>query len=115
MAKAKTLNCKTCTVCRHAERMRIEMLRLAGSTADTLASRFGLKRDAIYRHMANHVSASTKAALIADTPLKDLADRAAAEGVSLIDYLAIVRTTVMTADARRGLHQRCGRYGHARG
>ena len=87
---------RQCQICRHPERIRIEALRLAGSSADAIAERFDLKRDAVYRHMANHVSADTKAALIADVPLRELADRAAAEGVSLIDYLAIVRQTVMT-------------------
>lgn len=84
-----------CSVCRHPERHRIEMLRLGGSPVDPLAEKFGLGRDAIYRHMANHVDAETKASIIADVPLKDLAARAAEEGVSLLDYFAIVRSTVI--------------------
>lgn len=71
------------------------MLRLAGASGDSIAERFGLKRDAVFRHMIKHVSEETKAALMADVPLKELAERAAAEGVSLLDYLQIIRGTVM--------------------
>ena len=95
MAKAKTTFCKSCTVCTHPERVRIEHLRLAGSAADTLADRFDLGRDAIYRHMDRHVSDEQKAALIADVPLTELVERAASEGVALHDYFAIVRKVVI--------------------
>lgn len=72
------------------------MLRLAGSAADTLAARFSIERDSVYRHMQNHVSDDTKAALIADVPLSELAERAAAEGNGLLDYLSLIRSTVLS-------------------
>ena len=85
-----------CTVCHHKERHRIEMLRVAaGATFESLAAQFQLGRWAIMRHMANHVSADTKSALMADVPLRELADRAAAEDVSLLDHLMLIRRTVM--------------------
>ena len=91
----KVLHKVRCKVCSHPERHRIEMLRLAGSSSDALSARFGLKRDSIYRHMAAHVSANDKAALIADVPLRELADRAADEGLSLLSYFGIVRSTLI--------------------
>lgn len=71
------------------------MLRLGGVTSDAIADKFGLGRDAIYRHMAKHVDAETKASLLSDIPLREMAARAAEEGVSLLDYFAVVRTTVI--------------------
>ncbi len=85
-----------CVICRHPERHRIETLRIAGTeVTDALCTRFGVKRDAIYRHMANHVTPDAKAQIIADVPLRELADKAANEGVSLLDYLSLIRRTVV--------------------
>lgn len=90
-----------CTVCAHPERHRIELLRLGGTYVDVIVARYpDLCRDAIYRHMANHVDAETKAAMVADVPLSELAERAIKEGGSLLDYFSIVRSTVMSALAR---------------
>jgi hypothetical protein len=99
MRKAARMGTKAqkprCTVCRHAERARIELLRLAGVSLDNLASQFGVKRDAVHRHMAKHVSDADKAAYLADIPLDQLKARAADEGVSLLDFLRIVRATLI--------------------
>lgn len=76
------------------------MLRLAGTSGDVLAERFGISRDSVYRHMAHHVDAATKAAMVADVPLAELAERAAKEGGSLLDHFQIVRLTVMGAMQR---------------
>lgn len=87
---------RPCSVCKHPERHRIEVLRLGGIPVDRIIETYStLRRDAVYRHMANHVSNETKAAIVADIPLSDLAKRAADEGRSLIDYFAITRSTVM--------------------
>ncbi len=87
-----------CTVCHHPERHRIELLRLAGTPTDTLVEKYPeLGRDAVYRHMANHVDAETKAAMVADVPLSELAERAVKEGGSLLDHFSVVRLTVMAA------------------
>lgn len=83
-----------CTVCRHPERARLELLRIAGVTLDALAGQFNLKRDAIHRHMAAHVTDEAKAAYLADVPMKELMARAADDGVSLLDFLRIVRATL---------------------
>ena len=90
-----------CTVCSHPERHRIELLRLAGTPTDTIVERYpDLKRDAVYRHMIRHVDAETKAAIVADIPLSELAERATAEGHSLIDYFQITRSIAMSAMQR---------------
>jgi len=50
-----------CQVCRHPERWRVELLRAGGASLDSLAEKFSLDRDAIWRHWTNHVSDELKA------------------------------------------------------
>jgi hypothetical protein len=83
-----------CTVCRHAERVRIEANRLIGVSLKECAGEFGLSIAAISRHMRMHVDAETKAEIMADVPMREIAERAAKEGMSLLDYYGIVRGTV---------------------
>jgi hypothetical protein len=45
--------------------------------------------------MMNHVSDDQRALYLADVDLKGLAERANAESLSLLDYLAIVRSTLL--------------------
>jgi hypothetical protein len=85
-----------CIVCRHPDRSRIEALRLAGASLDSIAAKFQISRDSIHRHMHRHVSEADRLAYIVDIPVQELAQRAANEGVSLLDYFAIVRATLMT-------------------
>lgn len=87
----------TCPVCLHAERGRIERMRVAGTAGDILAEKFGVSRDSIYRHMNAHVPAELKAQIIADVPLSDLVSVVADEGMSLLDHLKVVRNTAMSA------------------
>jgi hypothetical protein len=81
----------TCTVCKHVDRARIESTRIAGASLDSIAAKYAIGRDALWRHMAKHVSDDLKAQYIADVPVKELAARASAEGIGVLDYLAIVR------------------------
>jgi hypothetical protein len=85
-----------CSVCIHRDRARIEASRIAGVSLTNLAKKFGVGRDAIHRHMHAHVSEDERAMYLAEVPIKDLAEAAAAEGVSVIEYLSIVRTVLMT-------------------
>jgi hypothetical protein len=71
------------------------MTRLAGASLDHLAATFGIERTMIWRHMRDHVSAADKAAYIADIPVQEMVARAAAEGVSLLDYVKIVRASLV--------------------
>jgi hypothetical protein len=86
---------RQCKVCGHHERVRIEMARLAGAGLDAIAKQFNVSRDSVWRHMKSHVSEDDRAMLLVDVPLQELLARAADEGVSLLDYLKIVRATLM--------------------
>jgi hypothetical protein len=82
-----------CQICCHPERYRIELAHVAGRSIDDLAKEFGPHRDAIWRHMKNHVTAETKIAYLAGpTKLNELANLAADENKSLVEYLAILRS-----------------------
>ena len=85
-----------CSVCIHRDRARIEASRIAGVSLTNLAKKFNVGRDAIFRHMAHHVDDDLKAQYLAEVPLKDLAEAAAAEGVSLIEYFSIIRAALMS-------------------
>lgn len=84
-----------CQVCRHPERWRVELLRAGGASLDSLAEKFGLERDAIHRHWHNHVTAEMKASyLCGPAQLAELAEKAAAEGDSVLDHLRMIRTVL---------------------
>jgi hypothetical protein len=90
-SKFKSKKGPQCTVCRHPDRVRIEALRLAGASLDAVAGKFQISRDALHRHMHRHVSEADRLQHISDVPVRELAQRAANEGVSLLDYFSIVR------------------------
>lgn len=81
---------------RHPERLSIELARLKGLSLDRISERWGVHRDAVARHMAK-LDPDYRAALAADVPLSELAERAAQEGGSLLDNLAVLRSGLMTA------------------
>ena len=92
---------RKCSICKHPERARIEALRVSGVTLEALAEQFGLGRDAIFRHCKSHMSAETKASyLLGSAKIANLAEQAAKEGRSLLDYLVIVRSILMNQLAR---------------
>ena len=84
-----------CQVCRHDERWRIELLRAGGASLDSLAEKFKLDRDAIWRHWTNHVTPEMKASyLCGPAQLAELGEKAAAEGDSVLDHLRMIRTVL---------------------
>jgi hypothetical protein len=86
-----------CTVCHSPNRVLIEATRVAGASLDSIALRFkDVSRDAIWRHMAKHVSEADRADYIAAIPMEQLAEAAASEGISVLQHLAIVRSILMT-------------------
>jgi hypothetical protein len=88
---------RRCHVCRHPERARIELLRAGGAAYESIGKKFGLCKDSIWRHWRDHVSPETKAQYLAGPiQLQELAQRAEAEGLSLLDYLSIVRSTLLS-------------------
>jgi hypothetical protein len=84
-----------CLVCAHKDRARIEQGRVAGVSLDALSRKFGPSRDSIFRHCRDHLSEDQRAMYVLETPLKDLAARASEEGVSVLEYLSIVRTILL--------------------
>lgn len=85
-----------CLVCRHDERWRIELLRAGGAGLDALAEKFGVSRDSLHRHWTLHVSDEAKAGyLCGPAELSKLAERAALEGDSVLDYLRLCRTVLV--------------------
>ncbi len=86
---------RKCQICTHPERQRIEALSVAGVGIDKLAERFGCHRDSIWRHMQRHVSEEAKSGyLIGPGRVAQLAEIAAEENGSLLDYLKILRSTL---------------------
>jgi hypothetical protein len=106
---ARKITRARCTICAHADRARIELARISGVSLDSIAESFGVKRSAIWRHMVGHVSDADRALYLADVDLKGLADRANAESLSLLDYLAIIRSTLFQQmQMAAGLNDRSG-------
>jgi hypothetical protein len=102
---------RTCKVCEHKERPRIELACASGQSDRKIAVEFGLRRDSVRRHWQNHVTPTRKAELVAGpVELAKLAKMAAEQDASLLDYLAILRTNLfwLFEDARkRGLVLDC--------
>jgi hypothetical protein len=85
-----------CTICSHPDKLRIELLRAAGSSLDSLAAKFDVSRDAIHRHWRAHVSVESKARFLCGPgDLATLAEKATAEGDSVLDYLRMCRTALV--------------------
>jgi hypothetical protein len=92
-----------CQICFHPDRARIEMAHVAGRSIDDIGPEFGVHRDAVWRHMTRHVSEETKIGYLAG-PIKlgELANLAASENKSVIEYLAILRSILFGALDRAG-------------
>jgi hypothetical protein len=87
-----------CQVCHHPERQRIEMAHVSGRGIDELAKDFGVHRDAVWRHMTKHVTQETKVGyLCGPIKLGELANLAADENKSVIEYLGILRSILFGA------------------
>jgi transposase-like protein len=99
-----------CSVCRHQEVARIDLLLAGGASFAAASRKFGLHKNALARHWTRHVSTDRRAQLVAGPlRLSELAERAAEENKSLIEYLAIVRSALLSqflaaseADDRQG-------------
>jgi hypothetical protein len=85
-----------CRVCRHPERIRIEALHIGGVSLDALQAEFGIQRDAIHRHCKNHVSKIAKVNYLAGpVQIATLAQAAARENKSILEYLCVIRSILM--------------------
>jgi hypothetical protein len=95
MTKRKVIKAARCIVCNHPDRALIEHTRIAGASLDTIAAKYKISRDALWRHMRNHVSDEQRADYLSAIPMSELASKAAAEGTSVLEYFAIVRSILM--------------------
>ena len=90
----------TCAVCRlgDGERVRLEALRCSGASLDSLAKKFGVSRDSVFRHMRSHCTPEMKTSYLAGpATIAELKERAAQEGGSILDYLGVLRSILMGA------------------
>jgi len=88
----RTIRSSACKCCSHPDRARLELLRVSGVSLDALAREFGVSRDSVFRHFRAHVSERRRAELLAGPArVHDLANAAAAESKSLLEYLGITR------------------------
>ena len=70
-------------------------MRAGGVSYRVLSDKFALSKDALHRHWLRHVAPERRAALIVGpVRLEELANKAAEEGKSLFDYLAIARSVL---------------------
>jgi hypothetical protein len=95
--KARPARPGQCAVCTHPERPRIEMMRATGIPLRVVAEHFGCSKDSIHRHFLKHVSPKRRAELVAGpAAVEELANAAAAESKSLLDYLGIARSVLFS-------------------
>jgi hypothetical protein len=106
-----------CSICSSEQRYKVELAMCAGVGRRAIANRFGVSADAAWRHFRHHVSEERRAQLIAGpVKLAELALKAGEEGLSLLEYLALVRSTLLEqfltageAGDRNGLSAVAGR------
>jgi hypothetical protein len=86
-----------CTICTHEKRYEIELALVSGVSTRAIAKKYAVSRDAAWRHHTNHVPVERRTQLVAG-PLKltELAQKAADEGLALIDYLSMVRSVLLS-------------------
>ena len=93
--KLRPVRISQCGVCSHKDRARIEMLRVGGVPLRVLSKQFSVSKDSVWRHFEKHVSPQRRAELTAGpAKVEQLANAAADESKSLLDYLGIARAVL---------------------
>jgi hypothetical protein len=88
---------RRCAICQHPDKWRLELLRAGGASLDSLAAKFNVSRDQIHNHWTKHVTAESKATyLCGPAEMATLAQKAAVEGDSVLDYFRMCRSTLVT-------------------
>jgi hypothetical protein len=73
-------------------------LRASGASLESLARKFKVHKDAVWRHWKDHVSVDLKVQYLAGpATIAELKERAVAEGGSILDHLTILRSILMGA------------------
>jgi hypothetical protein len=96
MAAQRPLNGR-CTVCRHVDRARIELLLARGASKRHVGDKFGLSHDAVWRHWRNgHVPEHVRASLAikALKPGAELEKLVTDESIGLLENLQRIRATL---------------------
>ncbi len=85
-----------CGVCRHVDRARIEDMRASGVSFAALEAKFGVPRATLHGHWHRHVGADRRLTyLVGKTTIQEIRERAVEENLSVLDYLAILRSGLM--------------------
>lgn len=93
--KRKANPANRCAICRHPERVRIKSLHCAGVSLERLAEKFDVHKDAVWRHVRNHMTDHQRASyLIGPAKIAALAEVAAEESELILDYLNILRSSL---------------------
>jgi hypothetical protein len=95
-AKKIVITKKRCVICSHNDRALIEAARISGASLDVIAAKFKISRDCVWRHCKDHISDDARADYLAGIPMAELAEKAALEGVSVLEYFRIIRAKLMT-------------------
>lgn len=86
-----------CTICQHPERYRMELLLVSGAGRRAIARKFQVSADAVWRHGKTHISDEQRAQMLGGpVKLRELASKAADEGLSLLEYLSLLRSSALT-------------------
>lgn len=81
-----------CTVCKHPERVRMEMLCAGGASMRSVSDKFGVNRESLRRHYVDHVDPERKVALtFGPVQRAHLESLVAEESSSVIDHYRAVR------------------------
>lgn len=84
-----------CKVCLHPECVRIELLLAGGAGQASVARKFGLSKDSIFRHNKDHVSAERRAHLILGPAQRQaLAAQVSEEAASVLDHHRATRAAL---------------------
>jgi hypothetical protein len=97
--KPRSIRNGRCTICTMPadDQARLERLFCGGASKESLAREFSVSRFAVMRHVRNHLTQKRKAELMAG-PIRvhDLANAAAKESKSLLEFLAITRSVLFS-------------------
>jgi hypothetical protein len=81
-----------CVVCAHPDKVRIELLLAGGAGQKAVGRKFGIGKDAIWRHWRRHVDAQHRARLImGPVQVHALSAQIAEENTSVLENLRVIR------------------------